>query len=169
MLKYLRSSTKTFQIGQQCDDPKSMAEIFCLDCSAPKGAALCFNCAKRLHPPMTKLHAHRQVAYQDKPHQETCPLHAGKKLELFCFECEKLICKYCKDFGECLGHDFGDIGIAGKRKRVDVRDALTKARKHEETLVKCNRKVADTSREVVRQASVGLGVRERTRLEVSRQ
>eukprot|EP00948_MAST-09A_sp_MAST-9A-sp1_P003055 g3055.t1 len=120
---YLKSDSekaRTQKCSQCCE---KVATMFCMDCQPSvnsSGAILCHECFNTLHPPMTKLAEHRAVPYDERPHEETCPVHPKKLLNIYCVDCEKLICKYCNDFGQCLGHDIAPLKNAASTRRSDV-------------------------------------------------
>ena len=98
------------------------------------------DCFKYLHPPMTKLYNHNAVPYDERPHEEKCLFHPKQLLNIYCLDCEKIICKYCNDFGECVGHEISTLNKANSKRRNDIVTLNKTVQKHLTELHKNNKK-----------------------------
>ena len=140
----------------QCElcNTEALAEAFCRQCDK----FACKNCV-HIHSIMTavfdghkivpidqlqKIKAEELVPKNPKPSK--CQVH-GELLKIFCFDCNKLICRDCtvKDHRD---HDIEFNNVAADNKKKELMDSLKPLREVEDSLSRALEGVSHTEREV---------------------
>ena len=71
-----------------------------------------------------------------------CPSHKGRSLEIYCKQCEKLICEYCMKFDEHSKHECEYFEKVAKEEMEDLRASLGNCEgalsSLDEAIAKCN-------------------------------
>ena len=140
----------------QCEmcNTEALAEAFCQQCDK----FACKNCV-HMHSIMNavfdghkivpidqfqKIKAEELVPKNPKPSK--CQVH-GELLKIFCFDCNKLICRDCtvKDHRD---HDIEFNNVAADNKKKELMDSLKPLREVEDSLSRALEEVCNTEREV---------------------
>ncbi len=140
-----------------CNKPDAFPKFFCRQCDK----FACENCA-HMHAVMTGLfNGHECVPVEqlqniksDKlvpkpPEPKKCSTH-GEQLKIFCFDCERLICRDCtmKDHRD---HNIEFNNVAADNKKKDLVEALIPLKEIEQVLSEGLVKVIKTEKEILEQ------------------
>ena len=137
-----------------CTNPQALAEAFCQQCDK-------FACKSCLHMHSVMKAAfdgHKIVSIDQllkikaeelvpkNPAHSKCQVH-GKSLKIYCFDCNKLICRDCtvKDHKD---HDIEFNNIAADNKKKELMESLKPLREVEDSLSRALEEVSHTEREV---------------------
>ena len=137
-----------------CTNPQALAEAFCQQCDK----FACKNCA-HMHSVMKALFDGHKIVSIDQllkikaeelvpknPAHSKCEVH-GELLKIYCFDCNKLICRDCtvKDHRD---HDIEFNNVAADNKKKELMESLKPLREVEDSLSQALEKVSHTEREV---------------------
>ena len=137
-----------------CTNPQALAEAFCQQCDK-------FACKSCLHmhsvmkaffdghnivsiDQLLKIKAEELVP--KNPAHSKCEVH-GELLKIYCFDCNKLICRDCtvKDHRD---HDIEFNNVAADNKKKELMESLKPLREVEDSLSRALEEVSHTEREV---------------------
>ena len=151
--KHKKALSKQVQC-EICTNPEALAEAFCRQCDK----FACKNCV-HLHSVMKAVFEGHEIVPIDQlqkikaeelvpknPAPKKCHFH-GELLKIFCFDCNKLICRDCtvKDHKE---HDIEFNNVAADNKKKELMDSLKPLREVEDSLSRALEEVCNTEREV---------------------
>ena len=137
-----------------CTNPQALAEAFCQQCDK-------FACKSCVHMHLVMKAAfdgHRIVSIDQllkikaeelvpkNPAHSKCQVH-GELLKIYCFDCNKLICRDCtvKDHKD---HDIEFNNVAADNKKKELMESLKPLREVENSLSRALEEVSHTEREV---------------------
>ena len=137
-----------------CTNPQALAEAFCQQCDK----FACKNCT-HMHSVMKALFDGHKIVSIDQllkikaeelvpknPAHSKCKIH-GELLKIYCFDCNKLICRDCtvKDHRD---HDIEFNNVAADNKKKELMESLKPLREVEDSLSRALEEVSHTEREV---------------------
>ena len=150
-------------ISEKVEDTNEHCEACGRSDTSGKAVAFCIECEEFLCKACTERHGKRSISAQhavvtagerlDKTndsgsaktfHQKKmlCPSHKGRFLEIYCKQCEKLICEYCMKFDEHSKHDCEYFEKVAKEEMEDLRASLGNCEgtlsSLDEAIAKCN-------------------------------
>ena len=152
-VKHKKALSKQVQC-EICTNPEALAEAFCRQCDK----FACKNCV-HLHSVMKAVFEGHEIVPIDQlqkikaeelvpknPAPKKCHIH-GELLKIFCFDCNKLICRDCtvKDHRD---HDIEFNNVAVDNKKKELMDSLKPLREVEDSLSRALEVVCDTEHEV---------------------
>ena len=152
-VKHKKALSKQVQC-EICTNPEALADAFCRQCDK----FACKNCVQ-LHSVMKALFDGHEIVPIDQlqrvkaeelvpknPKPSKCQVH-GKSLKIFCFGCDKLICRDCtvKDHKD---HDIEFNNVAADNKKKELMESLKPLREVEDSLSRGLEEVSNTEREV---------------------
>ena len=151
--KHKKALSKQVQC-EICTNPEALADAFCRQCDK----FACKNCV-HMHTVMKALFDGHEIVTIDQlqrvkaeelvpknPKPNKCQVH-GKSLKIFCFGCDKLICRDCtvKDHKD---HDIEFNNVAADNKKKELMESLKPLREVEDSLSRALKEVSNTEREV---------------------
>ena len=154
--KHKKALSKQVQC-EICTNTEALAEAFCQQCDKYS----CKNCVDQ-HSVMKAVFEGHEIVPIDQlqkikakelvpknPAPKKCQVH-GELLKLFCFDCNKLICRDCtvKDHKD---HDIQFNDVAADNKKKELMDSLKPLREVEDSLTQALEEVCNTECEVVAQ------------------
>ena len=137
-----------------CTNPQALAEAFCQQCDK----FACKSCM-HMHSVMKALFDGHNIVSIDQllkikaeelvpknPAHSKCEVH-GELLKIYCFDCNKLICRDCtvKDHKD---HDIEFNNVAADNKKKELMESLKPLRGVEDSLSRALEEVSHTEREV---------------------
>ena len=137
-----------------CTNPQALAEAFCQKCDK----FACKSCV-HMHSVMKAAFVGHKIVSIDQllkikaeelvpknPAHSKCHVH-GKSLKIYCFDCNKLICRDCtvKDHKD---HNIEFNNVAADNKKKELMESLKPLRKVEDSLSRALEEVSHTQREV---------------------
>ena len=137
-----------------CTNSQALAEAFCQQCDK----FACKNCV-HLHSVMKAIFEGHEIVSIDQlqkirgeelvpkdPTHRLCKVHS-KSLKIFCFDCNKLICRDCtvKDHRD---HNIEFNNVAADNKKKALMESLKPLREVEDSLSQALEEVCNTEREV---------------------
>ena len=137
-----------------CTNPQALAEAFCQQCDK----FACKSCVHMHSVMKTAFDGHKIISIdqllkikaeelvpKNPPHSK-CEVH-GELLKIYCFDCNKLICRDCtvKDHKD---HDIEFNNVAADNKKKALMDSLKPLREVEDSLSRALQEVSHTEREV---------------------
>ena len=137
-----------------CTNPQALAEAFCQQCDK----FACKSCV-HMHSVMKAAFDGHKIVSIDQllkikaeelvpkiPAHSKCEVH-GKSLKIYCFDCNKLICRDCtvKDHKD---HDIEFNNVAADIKKKELMESLKPLREVEDSLSHALEEVSHTEREV---------------------
>ena len=149
--KHKKALSKQVQC-EICTYPEALAEAFCRQCDK----FACKNCV-HLHSVMKAVFEGHEIVPIDQlqkikaeelgpknPAPKKCHIH-GELLKIFCFDCNKLICRDCtvKDH---KNHDIEFNNVAADNKKKELMESLKPLRDMKGTLTRAIEKVCNTER-----------------------
>ena len=151
--KHKKALSKQVQC-EMCTNPEALADAFCRQCDK----FACKNCM-HMHSVMKAFFDGHEIVPIDQlqrvkaeelvpknPKPSKCQVH-GKSLKIFCFDCNKLICRDCtvKDHKD---HDIEFNNVAADNKKKELMESLKPLREVEDSLSRALKEVSNTEREV---------------------
>ena len=151
--KHKKALSKQVQC-EMCTNTEALADAFCRQCDK----FACKNCVQ-LHSVMKLLFDGHEIVPIDQlqrvkaeelvpknPKPSKCQVH-GKSLKIFCFGCNKLICRDCtvKDHKD---HDIEFNNVAADNKKKELLESLKPLREVEDSLFQALKEVSNTEHEV---------------------
>ena len=151
--KHKKALSKQVQC-EICANPEALAEAFCRQCDK----FACKNCV-HLHSVMKAVFEGHKIVPIDQLQKikaeelvpknlapKKCHIH-GELLKIFCFDCNKLICRDCtvKDHKD---HDIEFNNVAADNKKKELVDSLKPLREVEDSVSRVLEEVCNTEREV---------------------
>ena len=137
-----------------CTNPQALAEAFCQQCDK----FACKSCV-HMHSVMKALFDGHKIVSIDQllkikaeelvpknPAHSKCQVH-DKSLKIYCFDCNKLICRDCtvKDHRD---HNIEFNNVAADNKKEELMESLKPLREVEDSLSRVLEEVSHTEREV---------------------
>ena len=137
-----------------CTNPQALAEAFCQQCDK----FACKSCV-HMHSVMKGAFDGHKIVSIDQllkikaeelvpknPAHSMCEVH-GELLKIYCFDCNKLICRDCtvKDHRD---HDIEFNNVAADNKKKELMESVKPLRKVEDSLSRALEEVSHTEREV---------------------
>ena len=137
-----------------CTNPQALAEAFCQQCDK----FACKSCM-HMHSVMKALFDGHKIVSIDQllkikaeelvpknPAHSKCEVH-GELLKIYCFDCNKLICRDCtvKDHRD---HDIEFNNVAADNMKKELMESLKPLREVEDSLSRALEEVSTTEREV---------------------
>ena len=137
-----------------CTNPEAIAEAFCRQCDK----FACKNCVHQ-HSVMKAIFEGHEIVSIDQlqkvqaeelmpnnPAPRKCKVHC-KSMKIFCFDCNKLICRDCtvKDHRD---HNIEFNNVAADNKKKELMESLKPLREVEDSLTQPLEEVCNTEREV---------------------
>ena len=140
-----------------CTSPQALAEAFCQQCDK----FACKSCVHMHSVMKAAFDGHKIVSIDQllkikaeklvpkNPAHSKCQVH-GKSLKIYCFDCNKLICRDCtvKDHRD---HDIEFNNVAADNKKKELMESLKPLREVEDSLSRALEEVSHAEREVVAQ------------------
>ena len=137
-----------------CTNPQALAEAFCQQCDK----FACKSCVHMHSVMKAAFDGHKIVSIDQllkikaeelvpkNPAHSKCQVH-GKSLKIYCFDCNKLICRDCtvKDHKD---HDIEFNNVAADNKKKELMESLKPLREVEDSLSRALEEVSHTEREV---------------------
>ena len=74
----------------------------------------------------------------------TCDIHDDEKLNMYCIECDQLICALCKLVGHHKEHQVNDLNTSYKLKQELLREKCDQLVETSQKLVECLQEVKDS-------------------------
>ena len=140
-------------------------EAVCEQCSKGKSVAFCRQCTDFICAECTTLHGKLKVladhkvatleelkmgGAKDVPLKEApppkCPDH-GEPMKIFCFDCNRLICRDCTLIDH-NGHSYNFLNKSATEARKTLRDSLTPLRNVQANIASADKKLAGTEAQV---------------------
>ena len=141
-------------------------EAVCEQCSGGKAVAFCRHCVEflcsdctRSHQKMKAFATHKVSALEDlkrggakdilvkEAPPPKCPEHDDQIMTLFCFDCNRLICRDCTVIDH-NGHKFNFLKKCATESRKSLRDSLTPLRKVQANITGADKKLVATEAQV---------------------
>ena len=151
------------RISEKVEDTNEHCEACRRSDTSGKAVAFCIDCKEFLCKICTEWHGKRYISAEhtvvtagerlDKTNdsfsaktfhqkQMLCPFHKGRFLEIYCKQCEKLICEYCMKFDEHSKHECEYFEKVAKEEMEDLRARLGNCEgalsSLDEAIAKCN-------------------------------
>ena len=137
-----------------CTKPQALAEAFCQKCDK----FACKSCVHMHSVMKAAFDGHKIVSIDQllkikaeelvpkNPAHSKCDVH-GKSLKIYCFDCNKLICRDCtvKDHKD---HNIEFNNVAADNKKKELMESLKPLREVEDSLSQALEEVSHTEREV---------------------
>ena len=137
-----------------CTNPQALAEAFCQQCDK----FACKSCVHMHSVMKAAFDGHKIVSIDQllkikaeelvpkNPAHSKCEIH-GKSLKIYCFDCNKLICRDCtvKDHRD---HDIEFNNVAADNKKKELMESLKPLREVEDSLSRALEEVSHTEQEV---------------------
>ena len=137
-----------------CTNPQALAEAFCQQCDK----FACKSCVHMHSVMKAAFDGHKIVSIDQllkikaeelvpkNPAHSKCQVH-GKSLKIYCFDCNKLICRDCtiKDHKD---HDIEFNNVAADSKKKELMESLKPLREVEDSLSRALEEVSHTECEV---------------------
>ena len=137
-----------------CTNPQALAEAFCQQCDK----FACKSCVHMHSIMKAAFDGHKIVSIDQllkikaeelvpkNPAHSKCQVH-GELLKIYCFDCNKLICRDCtvKDHKD---HDIEFNNVAADNKKKELMESLKPLREVEDSLSRALEEVSHTEREV---------------------
>ena len=149
--KMAKAEGKVEAMCEQCAGAKFVA--FCLQCAE----FICGDCA-RSHKKMKAFTGHvvaslkdlkrggpKSIPFKEAPPTE-CPDH-DKQMKIFCFDCNRLICRDCTVIDH-NGHNFNFLKKCAPESRKTLRDSLAPLRKVQAEIAGAEKKLNATEAQV---------------------
>ena len=149
--KMAKVEGKVEAVCEQCSKGKSVA--FCRQCTD----FICAECAT-LHRKLKVFAGHKVVTLEDlkkggakdvpqkKAPPPKCPDH-GERMKIFCFDCNRLICRDCTLIDH-NGHSYNFLNKCATEARKTILDSLTPLRKVQANIASADQKLAGTEAQV---------------------
>ena len=133
------------RISEKVEDTNEHCEACRRSDTSGKAVAFCIDCKEFLCKICTEWHGKRSISAEhtvvtagerlDKTNdsfsaktfhqkQMLCPSHKGRFLEIYCKQCEKLICEYCMKFDEHSKHECEYFEKVAQQEMEDLRASL---------------------------------------------
>ena len=141
-------------------------EAVCEQCSGGKAVAFCRHCVEflcsdctRSHQKMKAFATHKVSTLEDlkrggakdilvkEAPPPKCPEHDDQIMTLFCFDCNRLICRDCTVIDH-NGHKFNFLKKCAIESRKSLRDSLTPLRKVQANITGADKKLVATEAQV---------------------
>ena len=141
-------------------------EAVCEQCSGWKAVAFCRHCVEflcsdctRSHQKMKAFATHKVSTLEDlkrggakdilvkEAPPSKCPEHDDQIMTLFCFDCNRLICRDCTVIDH-NGHKFNFLKKCAIESRKSLRDSLTPLRKVQANITGADKKLVATEAQV---------------------
>ena len=141
-------------------------EAVCEQCSGGKAVAFCRHCVEflcsdctRSHQKMKAFATHKVSTLEDlkrggakdilvkEAPPPKCPEHDDQIMTLFCFDCNRLICRDCTVIDH-NGHKFNFLKKCATENRKSLRDSLTPLRKVQAIITGADKKLVATEVQV---------------------
>ena len=160
---HMANQAEIARISEKVEDTNEHCEACGRSDTSGKAVAFCIECEEFLCNACTERHGKRSISAQhavvtagerlDKTNdsgsaktfhqkQMLCPSHKGRFLEIYCKQCEKLICEYCMKFDEHSKHDCEYFEKVAKEEMEDLRASLGNCEgtlsSLDEAIAKCN-------------------------------
>ena len=151
------------RISEKVEDTNEHCEACGRSDTSGKAVAFCIDCKEFLCKTCTERHGKRYISAEHsvvtagerldktndsfsakKFHQKQmlCASHKGRFLEIYCKQCEKLICEYCMKFDEHSKHECEYFEKVAKEEMEDLRASLGNCEgtlsSLDEAIAKCN-------------------------------
>ena len=151
------------RISEKVEDTNEHCEACRRSDTSGRAVAFCIDCKEFLCKICTEWHGKRYISAEhtvvtagerlDKTNdsfsaknfhqkQMLCPSHKGRSLEIYCKQCEKLICEYCMKFDEHSKHECEYFEKVAKEEMEDLRASLGNCEgalsSLDEAIAKCN-------------------------------
>jgi hypothetical protein len=126
----------------ECHNP---AAYCCVRCDS----RLCEECFDALHSvPVLKKQQHAKVAIDEVPNNVPLCTKHGKEQELYCLECQRLVCYLCSTHGDHKQHQCELLSDALEKLKKDLTQGATDLETCERQLVKAVSSVEATIKQV---------------------
>ena len=141
-------------------------EAVCEMCAGGKAVAFCRHCAElmcsdctRSHQKMKMFDGHKVSTLEDlkkggpgsivptEAPSPKCPEHDGQTMIIFCFDCNRLICRDCVLY-EHREHKSDFVKKCATKSRKSLRDSLTPLRKIQANITDADKKLVATEAQV---------------------
>ena len=142
---HMANQAEIARISEKVEDTNEHCEACRRSDTSGKAVAFCIDCKEFLCKICTEWHGKRYISAEhtvvtagerlDKTNdsfsaktfhqkQMLCPSHKGRFLEIYCKQCEKLICEYCMKFDEHSKHECEYFEKVAKEEMEDLRASL---------------------------------------------
>ena len=142
---HMANQAEIARISEKVEDTNEHCEACRRSDTSGKAVAFCIDCKEFLCKICTEWHGKRYISAEhtvvtagerlDKTNdsfsaktfhqkQMLCPSHKGRFLEIYCKQCEKLICEYCMKFDEHSKHECEYFEKVAQQEMEDLRASL---------------------------------------------